>query len=734
MSNTDNMNELMGQVVKTMGLLSVQLSNVSKEFNGLSKSSTQLQSSQLNFTNQLNSATEQLKRPLAAHGIPNVEKAVHQELLKAAEEHRGATKSKIDSDDLVDFVGKSVAVAKQMVGNADKDRQTESDSTEKVKEHTEKLDAISKGQEMLMAQFSQNPYLRKINEIHNQIDAKKAESKKSAVGSFLDNFGRKTRGNPLSQMLGGLGSIMSGTKSAFGTAKDLGGFLFGGGLEARMKERDIEESRRQGIRGANVISALSYREKELLEKLKDETLSEDKRKEYEDERAIIEEKKNQKISEVRQLNERMATNTMDVIETRSRQLNPKRFDGYTDDERKYILMQQEGEIRKSFALDGSTEAYQKSGIIKAKSTEPSLETSPLVRSATEGFGSVGVPPNDGNTPLSSSGTSAKVPEKGLTLGGVLFNMKEQGNALLTKPLKIMGLNDKPKTFGEFLSGVYTNTTEQIKLTKEQNAKLTELFSGELTKDKDKDKDSLSDSLKSTVKFAALGAVGTVGSQVALGSMGIGDMWAGGNIADDAAIKSTRALAGGTQAWLTRPKAVDATKAPTTVATSATKSGAKPAGKLGMSALGKGMLSKGAKFVGKKAIPGVGLGVGLAMGGQRLTQGDVMGGSLEIVSGIASLLPGLGTATSALIDVSLMTRDAQLEKKKEAEEKRRAQQTIANIRSYDLNKKFSPEQLAEMNAKFTARMISEEQLSNRGEMISRRNAKHSGTAQAEALIR
>lgn len=59
----------------------------------------------------------------------------------------------------------------------------------------------------------------------------------------------------------------------------------------------------------------------------------------------------------------------------------------------------------------------------------------------------------------------------------------------------------------------------------------------------------------------------------------------------------------------------------------------------------------------KKIPLIGLVAGLAFAGQRAVSGDFTGAALELGSGIAGTLPGLGTATSVGLDATLAAKDA-----------------------------------------------------------------------------
>ena len=92
---------------------------------------------------------------------------------------------------------------------------------------------------------------------------------------------------------------------------------------------------------------------------------------------------------------------------------------------------------------------------------------------------------------------------------------------------------------------------------------------------------------------------------------------------------------------------------------AAKVGGKAIAKVGAKALGKGLLKK---------IPFVGMGAGLLFAGQRLMAGDFKGAMLEAASGIASTIPGVGTAVSIGLDATLAAKDmGVLPGQKEAEQ-------------------------------------------------------------------
>jgi len=94
----------------------------------------------------------------------------------------------------------------------------------------------------------------------------------------------------------------------------------------------------------------------------------------------------------------------------------------------------------------------------------------------------------------------------------------------------------------------------------------------------------------------------------------------------------------------------------------------------------------AKFTGKgalksvaKKIPGIGLLFGLGFGLQRLMKGDLTGAAMEVASGAASTIPGLGTAASVAIDAGLVAKDVMASKK--TPETKKVEATLSNEVSF-----------------------------------------------------
>lgn len=99
-----------------------------------------------------------------------------------------------------------------------------------------------------------------------------------------------------------------------------------------------------------------------------------------------------------------------------------------------------------------------------------------------------------------------------------------------------------------------------------------------------------------------------------------------------------------------------------------KAGEKALAKGGAKGVGKTLAKGGGKMLGKK-IPFLGLGLGLGFAADRFSEGDILGGLGEILSGALSIIPGLGTAASFGVDALLVGRD--LKKAQDAEQEQQS---------------------------------------------------------------
>jgi len=95
-----------------------------------------------------------------------------------------------------------------------------------------------------------------------------------------------------------------------------------------------------------------------------------------------------------------------------------------------------------------------------------------------------------------------------------------------------------------------------------------------------------------------------------------------------------------------------------------KEGAEKIAKEGAEKVGKQIAKTGIKKAAKKGlgkavakkIPLLGLGLGAVFAAQRAMAGDFAGAAMELASGAASTVPGLGTAASVAIDAALIAKD------------------------------------------------------------------------------
>ena len=161
----------------------------------------------------------------------------------------------------------------------------------------------------------------------------------------------------------------------------------------------------------------------------------------------------------------------------------------------------------------------------------------------------------------------------------------------------------------------------------------------------------------------LGALALGAGAIGMGSMIAGNDNDGGeNLVENTTTNNTTNIAGNaamTAAELA-PTPGDTTKSATKAGEkAATKAGEKGAVKAGEKVAAKGVGKVGAKAVGKsllKKIPGVGLVAGGVFAAQRAMSGDWAGAGLELASGAAGTIPGVGTAASVGLDAALAARD------------------------------------------------------------------------------
>jgi hypothetical protein len=130
-------------------------------------------------------------------------------------------------------------------------------------------------------------------------------------------------------------------------------------------------------------------------------------------------------------------------------------------------------------------------------------------------------------------------------------------------------------------------------------------------------------------------------------------------------------------------------------TKAVKTGAKTAAKTGAKSASKSIVKK---------IPGIGAAVGLGFAIDRLMDGDVIGSILEATSGIASMLPIIGTTASVALDGVLAVKDMTADvaevvaDKKELDEKQASEIEARALQASDMVTPASTENMIEKQDK------------------------------------
>lgn len=144
------------------------------------------------------------------------------------------------------------------------------------------------------------------------------------------------------------------------------------------------------------------------------------------------------------------------------------------------------------------------------------------------------------------------------------------------------------------------------------------------------------------KFGALAAM------IGLGAAGAGAAaGAAGAAAGTAGAGAAGAAGAAAEAVPVSPKVATPTTPPAAGAGTAAAAGAPSAAGTAAKAAGKSLL---------KFIPGVGLVMGVVGGAQRAMAGDYSGAALELGSGVAGLVPGVGTAAALGMQGALVAKD------------------------------------------------------------------------------
>lgn len=623
-------------------------------------------------------------------------------------------------------------------------------------EQDKKIEAILKGQEVIAGHLSDNPYMKKINDLHKAVEEDREARRKGSFATKLEKIGSGSN-NPLAKLIGGIGGTINSARSAGVTLGNAGSYWFGGGRQAKSAEKELEKNRRANTRDTPLLNAYAARQLEINKLLKSKDISAAERKQLTAELEDVRGKHGAIQSRIEGRSAEMAKQTVTSLSYNERRLNPKQYKSYNSDEQKYINAHLTKNVNESF------------GVGKKFGSQTSLMDALGIQQQGETFGSRIKASKGGTRPL-TSGIELTGDAKKLHDLRTMYKTRQENGAKSSDPVMVRLMTDiagmkasmatknkedkslRASTFGEKIKTAAVKKTQKNKTDDIMTRKINGLVDRPTTLPEHIM--SISDSLRSVKKsmltraggflsnakenmsggmgmkgvlFTMLaGAVMAGVSQMVLGKLGIGNGSAGGAVADDVVMKGGRALVNKGARTVATKMGTHATAKGVVRATrmAGVKAGAKMAGKTV------------AKSIAKK-IPLLGAGAGLLFAGQRALKGDFTGAGMEALSGIASMLPGIGTAVSIGLDAALVARDMS----KNAEKDRLAQKAKIDKEYSDkygftssvskkgnielsasrLNKKYNDAQQKEIFAKLQARMYAEEMLNGKGKNIAVRDA-------------
>ena len=756
--------ETLAQLSSVIGGLGRQLGAMSRSVSELDKSTKTLKSTQSEFTNTLTATAKRVRenQPLTTGNVNPKQNATDEALLREAALLRQIRENHEKANRLLNGSGDA--------DETDRDR---------------KIDALLKGQEVIAGHLNNNPYLSKINELHKSVIEARDAKRKGSIATKIENFGAGS-GNPLGRFIGGIGGTINSVRSAGVTLGNAGSYWFGGGRQAKKAEKGLEQNRRDNNRDTPLLNAYASRQMEINNLLKSKNLSAGERKRLTYELDDVRQKHGAIHNRIEARSREMASQTMTSLSYNERRLNPKQYKSYSKDEQQYINAHLQKNINSSFGLN-----KKKGGSDARVSLYDVLDIPEQMRGDTFGSKIIAAKNKSGNRALTNAAKN-KSGNRALTNSGELigdmkklhdlramYKTREANGAKSTDPImqKLMteitslkqsinpkgakvltGVNGKsgdatqPKatTFGDkaklasdkarekkknIVREKLTGSAERpvtlgdhiISISESMRSVKHKLFSYASST---KDKMSGGMGLGGFMKTALAGAVIAAVIQKTLSVLHIGDASAGGSVGDDVVMKGGRALVNkGARAAFTKIGKTGSLKGAARLAKTA---GMKTGAKAGANVIGKTVL-KGAV----KKIPVLGAGAGLLFAGQRAVKGDFVGAGMEALSGVASLIPVVGTVVSVGLDAVLIARDMS----KNADKDRKANQARID-REYSekygfkssvskkgnielsasrLNKKYTEAQQREMYAKLSARMYAEEMLNGKGRNIAVRDA-------------
>ena len=719
--------EMLRQLTNVIGGLNTQISGMSKSMTALDKSSKVLRGAQYEFANEMTATAKKIKEsnPLISTDSGNSKKTKQEVTNNAFLDQAKMSKDIARMKEIAEatFVKLGAPLPKSI-----------------EQQQAQKLDAILKGQEVIAGHLHDNPYLRKIEEMHTALGKQREAMRDKSIAGKMEKWGSGSS-NPFAKMIGGIGGTINSVRSAKNTVGDVGSFLFGGGIGARRAEKKIEKDRRSNERDQPLLNAYASRQQEINNALKSKSLPADERKKLTEELNQVKGLHSVVKDRVENRNAEMSKNTFTSLSYNEKRLNPKQHKSYSKEEKSYLSSHLQSNIDKSFIRqkDVVAEATGQNGTfgnildnkksknalvsghannkvgnlrknIEARMKDGAKSTDPIIRNLQKQLfnETKNKNKNKSDKPLTAVKTF------GTKITDSKTGKKNQGkNDLFTQA--VTGNIDKPTTIPEHIASMSSSLRTISKHSKSLGQNNSE---GMMPKSGSGGSGGFG--LAGIAAMVAGVAIAGIGQKI-MKSIGIGDGSAGGSVKDDIAMKGGRALLN-----------TGAKKTATSLGKQATiagakqafkKGGAKAAGKIGAKAVGKSLVKK---------IPFVGAGMGLVFGAQRAMKGDMLGAGGEVLSGALSLIPGFGTAASVLVDAALVARDVSKSAKKDQDadkknsvntssDKQSNRSSKVELSSANVNKKYDDTKQNEVYAKQVAKAIGEDNLNGSGRNVARRDA-------------
>lgn len=736
MSN-DNITDLVNKLGEVTSAFTSDVASVKKSMQQLNDTTQELVAGQKKSIKQLSAYNiKPIERSLSS-GNPQ-EQRTNDEIVNMVRQ----LKEK-DLARLIDVTKKSFEMTGQKIDNA-------LDEKKVLNEYGKKIAAIMKGQEVMIGAVTDNPNLRRIKEMHTAMQEMKKDARHGKIATKMEDWGNSSN-NPIAKMFGGIGKSINTARTIKANVGDAYSYFLGGGRQAAKSEKQLELNRRKQLNDAPLLNAYVSKEKDINNQLKNKSLSDSQREELKAELASLSQKRKDVQSRMQSRSSLMAEQAYTTMAYHDQRLNKKQYKEYGDD-KKYVLEALKKDIAKSFntpkqlngnidnsngkktfktlmestpqqlqpgktfkqtmdaSLDGNSIAalrVQRDKLFAANrsSSDPELR-SIMAQLATKKGPSKILSGNglQGDSPISTS----VVPQLGKnTFKGVM----DKGGLLASV---IKENTETPKTFGEHISSMSAS------LRSIAHQKQTPMPN--ITSNEQKEGGIFSKMVGPLIAAVAGGAI-AFGGQKLLASAGVGDGTAGGNIADDSLLKGGRVLANAGSRKVMASVGKDVTMGAAKKAL--VHGGVKEGGKIASKAVGKSLAKK---------IPFLGAGMGALFAGQRMMDGDFVGGGLELASGVASIFPGIGTAISVVLDASLAARDvAKSVKKEHANNKTQNAKQQISLQSTSIDRKYDDAKYIEAVAVANAKAIENERLNGLGKKVALRDAELNSKTLGTAIV-